>query len=93
MAQGCTEVGRWLSGDLRTAMWYRRTVVLGEAHTTQELAPMSHRTFCAVVCGRFGSRLLHYYGRCGGARHERYAKCVSCVNREVAPTLKQRCFR
>ena len=52
MAQGCTEVGRWLSGDLRTAMWYRRTVVLGEAHTTQELAPMPlpmpHRTFCAV---------------------------------------------
>lgn len=91
MAQGCTEVGRWLSGDLRTAMWYRRTVVLGEAHTTQELAPMSHRTFCAVwpVRVTLTALLRHMWG----GENTRDSKCVSCVNREVAPTLKQRCFR
>jgi len=88
VAQGCTEVGRWLSGDLRTAMWYRRTVVLGEAHTTQELAPMSHRTFCAVWPVR-----VTLTAHVGGRDTIDMLSAVSCVNREVAPTLKQRCFR
>ena len=78
MAQGCTEVGRWLSGDLRTAMWYRRTVVLGEAHTTQELAPMSHRTFCAVWPVRVTlTALLRHIG--GATRDTRDVLSVSLV--------------